>query len=135
MELAAILVVLVAAPADAQRYDAMRRDVFVRGRLPLAYKILALQVCIVVAAAVAGVLTAGWQARQELDRMYEQRSLSVAESVANMPTVKSALLEGDPSHTIQATAEAVRHATGASYVVVTDRRGTRFSHPNQALIV
>ena len=105
-----------------------------RGRLPLAYKIFALQVCIVVAAAVAGVLTAGWQARQELDRMYEQRSLSVAESVANMPTVKSALLEGDPSHTIQATAEAVRHATGASYVVVTDRRGTRFSHPNQALI-
>jgi two-component system CitB family sensor kinase len=106
----------------------------VKGRFPLAYKIFGLQVCIVFAAAAAGVLTAGWQARQELDRLYEQRSLAIAESVANMPTVKTALVAGDPERSIQSTAEAVRRATGASYVVVTDRRGIRFSHPNPALI-
>ena len=107
---------------------------FLKGRIPLAYQIFALQVCIVFVAAAVGVIAAGWQARQELDRMYEQRSLAIAESVANMPTVKSALQDGDPTRSIQSTAEAVRRATGASYVVVTDRRGIRFSHPNLAMI-
>ena len=51
-----------------------------------------------------------------------------------MPSVKSALRDGDPDRSIQPTAEAIRRATGASYVVVTDRRGVRFSHPNPALI-
>lgn len=106
-------------------------------RFPLAYQIFALQVCIVFAAAAMGVLAAAWQAHQELDRQYqqyEQRSLAVAESVASMPSIKSALEDGDPAHSIQSEAEGVRRATGASYVVVTDRRGIRFSHPNPALI-
>jgi two-component system CitB family sensor kinase len=103
-------------------------------RLPLAYQILALQVCIVVLTAGVGVGLAGWRASQELDRQYQQRSLAIAESVASMPAIKSALLAGDPTGSIQSTAEAVRRTTGARYVVVADRRGIRFSHPNPALI-
>jgi two-component system CitB family sensor kinase len=105
-----------------------------RSRLPLAYKILALQVCIVLLTAVIGVLLAAWQARQELDRQYEQRSLAVAQSVAAMPEIQSAVLAGNAPASVQATAEQVRRSTGASYVVVADRRGIRLSHPNPALI-
>jgi two-component system CitB family sensor kinase len=106
----------------------------VKSRLPLAYQLLALQVGIVVLAAGVGLVLAAIQAAQELDRQYQQRSLAIAESVASMPAIKSALLAGDPGGSIQPTAEDVRRTTGASYVVVTDRRGIRFSHPNPALI-
>jgi two-component system, CitB family, sensor kinase len=103
-------------------------------RLPLAYQILALQLAILIAAAVVGAAAVVWQARQELDRQYEQRSLAIAESVASMSTVQEALLGTAPRDSVQVTAEAVRKSTGATYVVVADRAGIRYSHPNPALI-
>jgi two-component system CitB family sensor kinase len=106
----------------------------VKSRLPLAYQILALQVGIVILSAVAGTIAAFWQARQQLDQQYEQRALAIAQSVASMDAVKVALMGGDPGGTIQRTAEEVRRSTGATYVVVTDRRGIRFSHPNPSRI-
>lgn len=105
-----------------------------RSRLPLAYQILALQVGILLLAALAGVGAAVWQARQELDNQYEQRALAIAESVASMSSVQDALLNADRGGSIQQTAAQVRRATGASYVVVTDRGGIRYSHPNPMLI-
>jgi two-component system, CitB family, sensor kinase len=106
----------------------------VKRRLPLAYQILVFQVGIIVLAALVGALAAVWQAGQELDRQYEQRSLAIAQSVASNAAVQQALISGDGTGIIQSEAEAVRLSTGASYVVVTDRRGIRYSHPNQALI-
>jgi len=105
-----------------------------KSRLPLAYKILTLQVCIVVLTASFGVAMAVWQASRQLDSQYQQRSLAIAESVASMPAIKAALLDGDPTGSIRSTAEDVRRSTGAAYVVVTDRNGIRLSHPNPALI-
>src|SRR5438105_2774671 len=81
-----------------------------------------------------GAAVAVWQASQELDRQSEQRSLAIAESVANNTAIQDALLSDDPAGMIQQTAENVRHSTAASYVVVTDAKGIRFSHPNPALI-
>src|SRR5467141_2619796 len=81
-----------------------------------------------------GAAAAVWQASQELDRQYEQRSLAIAETVASDGGVQQALLAGDPTGVIQQTAEDTRHSTGASFVVVTDRQGIRYSHPNPAMI-
>src|SRR5467141_4117374 len=81
-----------------------------------------------------GAAAAVWQASQELDRQYEQRSLAIAETVASDGGVKQALLAGDPTGVIQQTAEDTRHSTGARFVVVTDRQGIRYSHPNPAMI-
>jgi two-component system CitB family sensor kinase len=106
----------------------------VKARLPLAYQILVFQVAIVLLSTLIGAAAAVWQASQELDRQYEQRSLAIAETVASNSAVQQALLTGDPSGLIQKTAEETRHATGARYVVVTDRQGIRYSHPNPALI-
>ena len=103
-------------------------------RLPLAYQILAFQLAIIVLAALAGALTAVWQARQDLDREYEQRSLVIAESVAANRSIQDALLAQDTTGTIQRQAEQVRLSTGATYVVVTDRNGIRYSHTNPARI-
>lgn len=103
-------------------------------RLPLAYRIIALQLVIVLAAVAAGVLVTAWQARRQLDVEYESRALAIARSVAAMPAVQEAVEAGTATAPLEETAEAVRRSTGASYVVITDRRGIRFTHPNPALI-
>src|SRR5437868_6984074 len=104
-----------------------------KARLPLAYQILAFQVGIILMSALIGAAVDVWQASQELDRQSEQRSLAIAESVANNTAIQDALLSDDPAGLIQQTAENVRHSTAASYVVVTDAKGSRFAHPGPAL--
>ncbi len=103
-------------------------------RVPLAYQILLFQVVIILLSALLGAAAAVWQASRELDQQYEQRSLAIAESVAANSDIQEELLNGDPGGLIQKSAEQVRQSTGASYVVVTDRTGIRYSHPNPALI-
>ena len=103
-------------------------------RLPLAYQILVFQVAIILLAAAIGAAAAVWQAGQGLDRQYELRALAIAESVAADRSIQDALLNGDSNGIIEQTAEQVRRTTGATYVVVTNRDGIRYSHPNPALI-
>lgn len=105
-----------------------------KARLPLAYQILLFQVAIILLSALIGAAAAVWQASQQLDQQYEQRSLAIAQSVAANSDVQEELLNGDPGGLIEKSADQVRKATGASYVVVTDRAGIRYSHPNPALI-
>ncbi|WAC66602.1 sensor histidine kinase [Agrococcus sp. SL85] len=65
---------------------------------------------------------------------YLDRMIGVAESVAQLPSVLDAYDDPDPSRVIQPLAETLRIASGMTYVVVTDRDGIRFSHPNPDLI-
>ena len=92
-------------------------------RLPLAYQILVFQVSIILLSALLGAGAAVWQARQELDRQYEQRSLAIAESVAANGEIKQAVRAGDRNGIVQAAAESVRRSTGATFVVVADQQG------------
>ncbi|MDP9221337.1 MAG: sensor histidine kinase, partial [Actinomycetota bacterium] len=71
---------------------------------------------------------------RSLDRQYEERARAVAAVVANMAEVRTALQAGDPQHVIQPLASRLAASAGAAYVVVTDRTGRRYSHPNPALI-
>jgi two-component system CitB family sensor kinase len=106
----------------------------VKTRLPLAYQILAFQVAIILLSALMGAGAAVWQAGQGLDWQYEQRALAIAQAVAANTSIQEALIYGDPNGIIEKTAEQVRQNTGATYVVVTNRQGIRYSHPNPALI-
>ncbi|MGZ4596977.1 MAG: ATP-binding protein [Actinomycetes bacterium] len=72
--------------------------------------------------------------RRILDGHTERMALAVAESVAANQTVRAEMATGDPQFAVQGTAEQIRKATGAAYVVVIDRRGIRHSHPNVDLI-
>ncbi len=105
-----------------------------RTRLPLAYQILVFQVAIILLSALIGAAAAVWQASQQLDRQSEERSLAIAQSVANNSAIQDALLANDSTGLIQSTAEKIKKSTAASYVVVTDANGIRYSHPNPALI-
>lgn len=58
-----------------------------------------------------------------------KRALSVAESVANMPEVKEAFQKEDPASVIQDIVSPIRKQTGAEFIVVGNRKGIRYSHP------
>jgi two-component system CitB family sensor kinase len=72
--------------------------------------------------------------RNDLQKQYEQRALAIARSVAALPDLAAvvATSEPDPRGEVQREAERVRQRTGALYVVVTDDRGIRYSHPTLA---
>lgn len=103
-------------------------------RLPLYARVVLLQLGIVVL--VAGITSASLLAiltTLHLKR-YQERALSVAQTVALMPSIREAFRESDPSATIQPLAEAIRRSTGVSFIVVSNRHLIRYSHPNPALV-
>jgi len=69
-----------------------------------------------------------------LDNQYEQRAVAIANTVAEMPSVQAGVMTADPQHRIEALAQNIVNSTGASYVVITNRAGIRYSHPDQTLI-
>lgn len=58
-----------------------------------------------------------------------ESALHAAKTIAHMPTIRRALMAQDPHGTIQEIAESIRISIGASYIVVGDARGIRYSHP------
>src|SRR3989440_4283339 len=105
-----------------------------RLRLSLASRILVFQLAIILGALLMGGVVAAVVASAGLDWQYENRGLTVAESVAQLRSVREALREPDPSRILQPLAEGMRKASGASFIVIAGPNGTRYSHPNPALI-
>src|SRR6266568_1141345 len=100
----------------------------------LASRILLAVVGILLATVVIGGVIDVRLTTRSLDQQYEERARAVAAVVAQMSEVRTALLAGDPEGKIQRLAQQITRATGATYVVVTDRTGLRYSHPNPRLI-
>ncbi|XUZ98725.1 ATP-binding protein [Streptomyces araujoniae] len=67
----------------------------------------------------------------QLDDEAMRRALAVAQSAAADSGIAEDLRATEPSALgpVQSAAERIRRATGAEYVVVMDRRGVRWSHP------
>jgi two-component system, CitB family, sensor kinase len=102
--------------------------------MPLGLQLLLLQVTIVLATVVvAGLLAVTLQQRQIRDA-YQQQVLTVAASVAQLPTVVDAYSTPDPPATLQPLAELIREASGMTFVVLTDAHGIRYAHPDPARI-
>jgi len=66
----------------------------------------------------------------QIDDQYKQRALSIAYAVAATPDIVEAMSEPDPAKSIQPIAEAIRRSVGADFVVVANKDGIRYSHPN-----
>jgi two-component system CitB family sensor kinase len=105
-----------------------------RLRMRFAWQILALQIGVVALVVGVGFTLIGWLLDAELTTQYEQRALAVARAVAADPVIAEAAARDDPDHVVQPRAEEVRIRTRALFVVVTDRRGLRLSHPNPDLL-
>ena len=101
---------------------------------PLSTQLLLLQIVVVAATVLAGSLVSLWLLRERVDQEYEQRSLAIAYAVANTPDILEGFETPDPPKVIQPIAEAIRRSSGASFVVVTNADGIRYSHPNPANI-
>jgi two-component system CitB family sensor kinase len=101
---------------------------------PLASQILVWILCILLLTVALGALLYTQISNQTLQRQYELRALGIASTVAQMPEVAVDLQNNDPSRQIEAIARRVLAQAQPAYVVVTNREGVRFSHPNPALI-
>lgn len=100
----------------------------------LSSQIAVTQIVVLLATLIVGFGVLAWRLQVHFGRLYEQRALSVAESVAAEDTIADEVTAGDPHGLVQGQAQAVRAATGAAYIVVTNARGIRYSHPDPALI-
>ena len=107
-----------------------------RWRHQLSSRILASVVAILLASTLVGFTLVTLRQRADLEHQYQQRALAVAQTFAATPSIRQALTRRSPAdrRLIQSLAEQVRHLTGATYIVVIDRNGVRYSHPNPALI-
>lgn len=106
----------------------------VRWPRPLATQLLLLQVAIVSVTVIAGALVSVRIVNDQIDEQYRQRSFAIGYAVADTPDVIEAFALPDPSRVIQPIAEAIRLSTGASFVVVANAKGIRYSHPNPSRI-
>jgi sensor histidine kinase regulating citrate/malate metabolism len=58
-----------------------------------------------------------------------KRALQISRTVAQIPLVKTKIIEPRPDGTLQELAERIRLEVGAEFIVIGNKRGIRFSHP------
>ena len=102
--------------------------------LRLSTQILLLQAAIIVLTVGAGFAVSLVQARNAIDKRAGDQSLAIARTVRSIPAVRAAFGEPHPERTIDPIAEAIRHSTHAAFIVVANRQGIRYSHPDKAKI-
>jgi two-component system CitB family sensor kinase len=104
------------------------------GHLRLSTQILLLQLAIIVLTLGTGVAVSIVQARAQLDRESGRQSLAIARTVSQIPELRAAFDAPHPERIINPIAERVRIRTGASFVVVANEQGIRYSHPDREKI-
>jgi two-component system CitB family sensor kinase len=107
-----------------------------RWRRQLSTRILGWVLAILLASTAVGFTLATLGERRQLDRQYQERALAIAQTFASMPSIRAAMARRGPAdrRLVQRLAEQVRRRTGATYVVVIDRAGFRYSHPDSTLV-
>ncbi len=103
-------------------------------RRRLSTQVVVMQVAMLAVTMIAGFAVLQWNLRQQLNAQFERRALAVAQTLASEPSVVDAVLAGRPGGAVQSMATAVQRQTGALFVVITNARGIRYSHPNPRLI-
>ena len=105
-----------------------------RRRPRLSTQIVLLQCTIVLLSVGVGLAVSLYRARTTLNEQTGSEALGIAKTVASIPAVRRGFAEPKPWRTIDPIAERVRKMTGAAFVVVANRQGIRYSHPNPKLL-
>jgi two-component system CitB family sensor kinase len=113
---------------------AMEVAVGVRGFWRLSTQVLLLEIAIILLTVGVGFAVSFELARQRLDDQAGAESLAIADTVAATPAIVNAFGSPNPSSTIEPMVEEIRRHTGAAFIVVANRQGIRYSHPNAELI-
>ncbi|MFJ9608957.1 SpoIIE family protein phosphatase [Kitasatospora sp. NPDC101176] len=95
----------------------------------VAGQMFLLQVSIVVLLVVAAVVALLIQSRSDRFDAARDRSLAAAEAFAHSPGLVAAMQGPDPSAVLQPLTEAARKDAQVDFIVVTDRNGIRYTHP------
>ncbi|MGT2461987.1 sensor histidine kinase [Sinomonas atrocyanea] len=114
-----------------------------RRGMAFSTRMMALQLGVVVLVVVLAAGIYGWLSYQRLVAEIGSKALAVAQSVAVEDAVQGSLAAAAAAGTtpsnatlrngaVQRLAEALRDRTDSLFVVVTDRRGKRWSHPDPA---
>ncbi|MFD8087167.1 SpoIIE family protein phosphatase [Kitasatospora sp. NPDC059722] len=93
-----------------------------------------LQVLIVLLLVVVAVVALLVQSRSDRFDAARDRSLAAAESFAHGPGLVATMEGPNPSAVLQPLTEAARKAAMVDFIVVTDRNGIRYTHPEPQLI-
>lgn len=102
----------------------------------LSTQILVSQLAILTATVLIGFVLFARVERTQLDRQYEDRAASIAETVAGVPDIQRCVAtpRGRCTESVQTVASRIQTETHAAYIVVIDMNRVRHSHPIQALI-
>lgn len=100
----------------------------------LSARILVAVLGIVTVTMLVGLALYSTLASKATDDQAVEQARSIAVTLGNAPGLASALEAGDPQNILPGLGERIRGDSAASYVVIIDRSGVRYSHPNPALI-
>jgi two-component system, CitB family, sensor kinase len=103
-------------------------------RQRLSTQVVLLMVAILVLTLAGGSLVVELNLHGQLNDQFEHRALSVAQTLAGEKSVAEQVADDGPGGPLQVMATQVREQTGALFVVITNARGVRYTHPNAALI-
>ncbi|MEH7305525.1 sensor histidine kinase [Neobacillus drentensis] len=76
----------------------------------------------------------GYRESQQIEENRGRMALEISKTVSYIPTIIAAFQTSDPPKTIQPIAEKIRKETGAEFVVIGNKDGTRYSHPLKSMI-
>ena len=103
-------------------------------RQRLSTQVVLLMVAILVLTVAGGFFVVQRDLHGQLNDQFEHRALSIAQTLAAEQDVAAAVADGPPGGQLQAMATAEVEQTGALFVVITNARGIRYTHPTPALI-
>ncbi len=97
----------------------------------VAGQVFILQVVIVLLLVASAVGEIVLQSRRDTTMDARNRSLAVAQTFANSPGLVAALATRHPTVVLEPRAEAARKKAGVDFIVVTNTKGIRYTHPDR----
>ena len=103
-------------------------------RQRLSTQVVLVMVAILVLTVIGGFFVVQRDLREQLNDQFEHRALSVAQTLAAEESVAIQVADGRPGGQLQIMATTELKQTGALFVVITNAKGIRYTHPTPALI-
>jgi two-component system CitB family sensor kinase len=103
-------------------------------RQRLSTQVVLLMVAILVLTAAGASFLVQRDLHKQLYDQFENRALSIAQTLAAEQSVATQVADGRPGGQLQAFATREMTATHALFVVITNAKGIRYTHPTPALI-
>lgn len=111
-----------------------KRGLYPKVKFNLRLKMIALMTLLIIGVFAIFVLFLNQFISNIIEDQVGKRALNLAHSISSMPEIKEAFQLEDPSSVIQAIVTPIKEKTGAEFIVVGNRQGIRYSHPNPSRI-